>query len=419
MRNVITSCIILCAAFSQAQQTEKCAAQHLYAKQYASDPERYNRLEDKVAHFIEANKTSATKSGAKILTIPVVFHVVYNPTQSGANISEDVLRSQIDVLNEDFRRLNADANNTREPFKALAADIQVEFQLATVGPDGLPTTGINRRASLQNFNVFTFENYVKFDSLGGINAWPADSYLNIWTCDMSLIATQFVIGYAQFPGGDPATDGIVLEWEFVGRKPGNTTSSGRTATHEVGHWLGLRHIWGDGDCTASDFVDDTPKAAGSNSVCSNVNSCDMEDAFWNGQNPPDMVENYMDYTSDFCLNAFTMGQKMRMFGFLNSDSTRAKLFESEGLGPKSSTSIASATKNSIQIYPNPVVNELTIEIDTKAVITISHITGSSVSKTTTTAGKSTLNVSQLNAGIYLISVEGEDGEMVRKRFVKE
>lgn len=416
MRYFLLTGLLFAALFSFGQHTDKCASNLIFQKLYNADPARYDAIEARAQEFIKHQNTGKTKAEGKILTIPVVFHVVYNPLQEGANLSEEVLQSQIDVLNEDYRRLNADAGNTRDIFKSSASDIQVEFQLAKFDPQGNPTNGITRKASVQNFNVFTFEDFVKYDSLGGTNAWPADSYLNIWTCDMSLVATQYVIGYATFPGGDPKVDGVVLEWEFVGRNTGATGNMGRTATHEVGHWLGLRHIWGDGDCTASDFVDDTPKAAGSNTVCADVNSCDNEDPYWQGMNPPDMVENYMDYTEDACLNAFTFGQKQRMHGFLYTDTLRMALFNSKALGDASGISKLDRS-SSFSISPNPGSSEITISAEENSSITLSHIGGAIIREIKLTNNKR-IDISDLSSGTYIITITGKEGNIAHQRFIK-
>ena len=184
-----------------------------------------------------------------IITIPVVFHVVY--ASSAENISDAQIQSQLDVLNDDFRRLNADADNTWPQ----AADTEIEFCLASFDPQGNPSNGILRVPT--TVSGFGTNDAVKSSSSGGSDAWPAGDYLNFWVCNIG----GGILGYAQFPGGSDATDGVVCGYQYTGTI-GTATSPfdlGRTATHEVGHWLNLRHIWGDGACGASDFVDDTPR----------------------------------------------------------------------------------------------------------------------------------------------------------------
>ena len=153
---------------------------------------------------------------------------------------------RVDVLNADFRRLNADANNTWPQ----AQDSEIEFCLATVDPNGNATTGITRTST--NTTAFGTNDQVKSNSSGGKDAWDASKYMNMWVCDIS----GGILGYAQFPGGNPATDGVVIDYQYFGTI-GTASASfdlGRTATHEVGHYLNLRHIWGDGGCSVDDFV---------------------------------------------------------------------------------------------------------------------------------------------------------------------
>ena len=249
-----------------------------------------------------------------IITIPVVFHVVY--ASSAENISDAQIQSQLDVLNDDFRRLNADADNTWPQ----AADTEIEFCLASFDPQGNPSNGILRVPT--TVSGFGTNDAVKSSSSGGSDAWPAGDYLNFWVCNIG----GGILGYAQFPGGSDATDGVVCGYQYTGTI-GTATSPfdlGRTATHEVGHWLNLRHIWGDGACGASDFVDDTPDSDGPNYGCATGNvACSTVD----------MVENYMDYSDDACMNLFTQGQTDRMLALFQPGGSRESLLSSNGCAP--------------------------------------------------------------------------------------
>ena len=249
-----------------------------------------------------------------VVTIPVVFHVVYRTETE--NISDAQIQSQLDVLNADFRRLNSDADDTWPQ----AADSQIEFCLASFDPQGNPSTGILRVPT--TVNGFGTGDAVKFSSQGGSDAWPYTDYLNFWVCNIG----GGILGYAQFPGGNAATDGVVNGYQYTGTI-GTATSPfdlGRTATHEVGHWLNLRHIWGDGGCTASDFVDDTPNSDGPNYGCALGNvACSTVD----------MVQNYMDYSDDGCMNLFTQGQTDRMLALFQPGGFRESLLSSNGCAP--------------------------------------------------------------------------------------
>ncbi|MCB9276985.1 MAG: T9SS type A sorting domain-containing protein [Lewinellaceae bacterium] len=289
------------------------------------DPQRLQRLEaieKQTREFI--NNPNRLVTG--VVTIPVVVHVVWNTASE--NISDAQVISQIDVLNEDFRRLNSDASDTPAMFQSVAADSEIEFCLATVDPNGNPTSGITRTQT--SSTSFSTNNNVKFTSSGGHNAWPAGQYLNIWVCDLS----GGLLGYAQFPGGSASTDGVVCDYLYFGTI-GTATPPfhlGRTATHEVGHWLNLRHIWGDGGCSVDDFVSDTPLAGSANFTgepCTfpGPNTCST-----GAGDQPDMFQNYMDYSDDGCMNIFTLGQKARMRALFDTGGARQSILSSQACG---------------------------------------------------------------------------------------
>jgi len=216
---------------------------------------------------------------------------------------------------KDFRRMNADANDQW----AQAADTNIEFCLATVDPNGNPTNGINRVSTTKK--SFRTNDDVKKSNKGGVDPWDTGSYLNMWVCNLS----NNILGYAQFPGGNPSTDGVVMLYNAFGRVGtlNATYNLGRTATHEVGHWLNLRHIWGDGACSVDDYVSDTPVSDGANYGCATGHvSCGTVD----------MVQNYMDYSDDACMNLFTAGQSTRMNAVFSADPLRASLLNSTACG---------------------------------------------------------------------------------------
>ena len=246
-----------------------------------------------------------------VITIPVVVHVLYRTSQE--NISDAQILSQIQVLNDDFRRMNSDANNTW----SQAADTQIQFCMATVDPNGNPTNGITRKSTTKT--SWGTNDAMKKSSQGGVDPWDTSQYLNMWVCNIG----GGILGYAQFPGGSASTDGVVIGPNYFGSKNGGSgfyLSSpfdlGRTTTHEVGHFLNLRHIWGDGGCTVDDFVSDTPTSDAANYGCATGHvSCGTVD----------MVQNYMDYSDDSCMNLYTQGQKDRMRAVLLPGGVRASL----------------------------------------------------------------------------------------------
>ncbi len=225
------------------------------------------------------------------IRIPVVFNVLYKT--SAQNISLAQLQSQIDVLNRDFAATNSDYNNTPSYFQGVrAGDTRIRFVLDAV---------YRKSTNKQSWRT---DDSMKKTSKGGLNPTSPTTKLNIWVCNLS----GGILGYAQFPGGSSSTDGVVLDDNATG----NTGTAaapyglGRTATHEVGHWLNLRHIWGDATC-GNDFVSDTPLHYTSNGGCPafpKYGSC--------SSTVPMMTMNYMDYTYDACMYMFTAGQNSRM-----------------------------------------------------------------------------------------------------------
>jgi len=242
-----------------------------------------------------------------ITTIPVVVHVVYNAATE--NISASQIKSQITALNLDYRAKNKDRSKVPSIWANLVSDTRIQFVLATKDPKGQPTTGITRTKTSKL--SFSTNDKMKFAATGGSNAWPTKKYLNIWVCTLG----EGLLGYAQFPGGPTKTDGVVILNTAFGTT-GTASApfkSGRTTTHEVGHWLNLRHIWGDTeDCSGSDFVADTPNAAGPNYGEPKFPTITCG----NGPNG-DMFMNYMDYVDDAAMFMFTTGQVKRMYTTLD------------------------------------------------------------------------------------------------------
>ena len=311
--------VSLMAAFplnSYAQPRRSCGTMDHLQEQMKADPgirSRMRRIEDNT----QMNAKSSFHRVTGKVTIPVVVHVVYRVP--GENISDAQIASQLKVLNDDFQRRNADKIHTPQAFLGVASNTGISFQLATTDPEGNPTTGITRTPTSQ-FAFYSHNNGVKYSAMGGVDPWPTTEYLNIWVCNLGM----GVLGYAQFPGGPSVTDGVVIGYKYFGTI-GNLTApfnKGRTTTHEVGHWLNLRHIWGDGPCGVDDFVTDTPPADKPNHGCaSGHSSCGSVN----------MVQNFMDYTDDECMNLFTQGQADRMRALFAAGGFRRSLMFSKGL----------------------------------------------------------------------------------------
>ena len=296
------------------------------------------QFENWIAPKIEQikNERSSTPTERAVITIPVVVHVIHNGDDYGVdeNITDSQVQSQLTVMTEDFRRMAGTPGFNDNP---AGADLEIEFVLAQQTPDGCPTNGINRvDMGQESWSTADIDDIVKPTTI-----WDPTQYMNMWS--ITFTRTD-LLGYAQFPSesglegldgftDDSDTDGVVCRYNSFGSEDYNDGSfnlsapynKGRTMTHEVGHFLGLRHIWGDGDCTVDDYVDDTPLAASSNSGCPVIDTCPGE---VDSEVVYDMVENYMDYTNDECMNVFTEGQKDRVLAVLENSPRRKGLVTS-------------------------------------------------------------------------------------------
>ncbi|MAZ55811.1 MAG: hypothetical protein CMP54_02280 [Flavobacteriales bacterium] len=350
MKKKILSILIVNQLIAMSQI---CGYDHLIQKKISNN----NLIDDyETVYDIALNRLS---NNDLTYYIPVVFHIVYNTDDQ--NLPDSVIHSQIDVLNEDFRRLNENASNTRDEFLEFAGDPNIEFFLANLDPEGNPTNGIIHQYT-DKVEFLMFEDFlsneitldeVKFSSSGGSDAWDTNKYLNIWVCNigsLDILGLELgqVFGYAYPPTdidqalielsenqnvpdwptdmltNEESVQGVVLHYTAVGRN--NPTANddgmlenneGRAAVHEIGHYLGLRHIWGDAlalfgedGCIVDDGISDTPNANDqAGYVCDFTKNTCSNDVFGSsGEDLPDMVENYMDYSPDNCLNMFTNGQ---------------------------------------------------------------------------------------------------------------
>ncbi len=303
-------------AASDIPMQRTCAAheKHIEMMGFQKYANAHEQIEAHTAQWAPIVAQQRDAGQSNVVTIPVVFHVIY--ANSTENIPDSKILEQMQTLNDDFRRLNSDQDN----IWSQAADTEIEFCLASFDPNGAPTNGILRVPT--TVSSFGSNDNMKFSSSGGSDAWPADQYMNFWVCNLG----GGLLGYAQFPGGPASTDGIVCGYPFVGNNgPGaGNYNLGRTATHEIGHWLNLRHIWGDGGCSEDDFVTDTPESDGANYGCALGHvSCNTED----------MVQNYMDYSDDACMNLFTAGQAVRMQALFQPGGARVGLLTSNGCAP--------------------------------------------------------------------------------------
>ncbi|MBS1554200.1 MAG: choice-of-anchor J domain-containing protein [Bacteroidetes bacterium] len=344
MKHLFLLALLICNLQTLWAQ-ERCGTVAYETQLAKGNPKRETKqqFEDWIqrVHMAPASKlkTQAKNQTQSTFIIPVVVHVVHNgePVGTGVNISDAQILSQINVLNNDFNRLNADRTNTPTAFQSVAGSFDVQFVLAKQDPTGIATNGIRRVQGTKTTWSLSDNFQLKSQSY-----WPAEDYLNVWVCNL----TGF-LGYTQFPvstlpglegsSNERLTDGIVINYREFGTiddGPFDLDSrynKGRTLTHEMGHFFGLRHIWGDGsDCTSTDFVSDTPAQSASTSGCPSHPRLDC-----GSPQQPRMFQNYLDYTNDACMNLFTQGQVSRMSIVLQNSPRRVSLLLSAGSLPPS------------------------------------------------------------------------------------
>lgn len=369
----------LFALSAEAQESVKCySTEHeLELQQKYSDRANLEQFEQWISKELRSDEM---KSERGVVVLPIVFHVLHSGTAvgSGLNVSTDLINAQLQQLNDDFRRTPGTAGFNTNP---VGADLEIEFCMAVVDPDGniLAEPGIDRvnapAIGLQSpgYSIGYMDNTVK-----PATSWDPERYVNVWVTPINAFFFS-VLGYAQFPSasgllglnfdeGLALTDGVVVSTETVGsitfpNPSGGAIGGGRTLTHELGHFFGLRHIWGDGGCSADDFCLDTPESNGSNSGCQiGSSSCGSVD----------MVENYMDYSNDACMNIFTQDQKARVDAVLLNSPRRVELLTSnvcsadvaDCQAPYPAVSdLASATvANGVQLSWTPIEGSLGCQI---------------------------------------------------------
>lgn len=413
-----------------------------YLQEQDSKRATTQQFEEWIAPKVEAIKSKlvasrGTQGTATVVTIPVVVHVIHNGDALGANenISDARVISQITVLNQDFRKILGTRGYNTNP---IGADVEIEFCLAKVDPNGNATNGIHR----VNLGTASWSTQSSVQTtLKPQTQWDPTRYFNIWVCQFNSTNVNAelygVLGYAQFPstsglpglnnnGGSANTDGVVIDWRAFGSSDyvtGNyfeDIDKGRTTTHEVGHFFGLRHIWGDAgnqdegiNCDGTDYCADTPNAGWENYDCNDVyDSCPEEGN--------DMTENYMDYTNDTCMNIFTIDQKARMMAVLQNSPRRNTLTTSTACQPPLSNPSFELLQG-IKLYPNPANEILNIAVSgnmTPDSYTIYNSLGQTVSHVATVSESNLkVNTSNYTSGIYMIRFT-KDNQSKTLQFVK-
>lgn len=388
---------------------------------------QYPGYQRAIVQTFETAKRQGANRSTEVYTIPVVFHVVWNEAEE--NIPDAKIYEQLDELNRCYRRLNPDTVYLRDEFLPVAGDPHIEFELAEIRR--VQTT------SLFEPTIFSLPDNVKQSANGGSDAADPEHFLNIWICRIQplniIIAESPVLGYAyppdslaNWPAGSaapsPELQGVVLDFRTIGtgeyeiQGVGTLPMQGRTAVHEIGHYLGLRHISGDGsafigiDCNASDGVDDTPNQGKQ----SEFNCDETQNTCFAGTagDLPDMIENYMDYSTETCQNTFTQGQIAIMRAVLE--------------GPRSGLLSGAAAAHDhhlqadLQVFPNPSNGRYQLQQVGKIAVqqfTVLNAFGQIV------VGQQALNsneidLSPLPAGIYWANFQLADGTAVSRMLVK-
>jgi hypothetical protein len=407
-------------------QIEKCATMHVLEKRMQQDPStqlRMQQSEIQAQKWISENKTLLKKKqdvkSQALVSIPVVVHVVYN--NQTENVSDAQVQSQIVALNEDFRLLNGDSLDDTHPFWYYTADTQIEFCLASIDPNGNATSGITR--TFTNTTAFGVDGSEKFTSLGGKDNWDPTRYLNIWVCDLSGDAPT--VGYATFPSdltSYPDEDGVVIHYQafgYIGTAGTGaypTANLGRTGTHEVGHWLNLRHIWGDDFC-GDDFVPDTQIAYEENYGCPSFPHNTFSSCGSDGDG--EMYMNYMDYVDDYCMVMFTYDQGTRMLSTLFGD--RDGLLTSSGCGTISVNELFS--ENSFTLYPNPSDGNVVINSQMNGIhnviISLFDLQGKEIQTFENSSFPFEMNLNELPNGSYLIKLQTGNQSVTKKLFLSK
>lgn len=398
----------------QLSAQQKCATANYQEEQLKNNPSQMDRINE-IELFSKQLLSAGTynRIDGSVIKIPVVVHNLYH--SASEKISDEQVYSQIAALNKYFRRTNSDTTNTPAYFRQFAADCEIEFQLAISDPGKKSTSGIIRKYT--PITKWKADDVMKFSVNMGDDAWDSKSYLNIWVCNLDKFA-----GYATLPGGDDNKDGVVISYAAFGTTSGASGYElGKTAVHEVGHWLNLKHLWGDEYC-GDDGVSDTPKQA------SYTVGCPSTIRITCGNSPyGDMYMNYMDFTNDACTNMFTQGQKARMRALFANGGARKSILVSKGLNTPFifSAPLPDQDPNWLhpQLYPNPAANQLNLDLNYDSrwigkIIFVTNLQGQTVMNVMITSKNMQIDISRLQNGVYFIAAKKDDGESMKMKFIK-
>ncbi len=407
----------------------KCISQDLYKQHLLQNPalaQYAQNAEVQTQHYVSKNIFDKHRKTRAIRYIPTVVHIIHRGEAigTGSNISDAQVISQITALNKDFRLLNTDSLLPSHPFWNYTADCEIQFCLALRKVDGSPTNGINRvnmNGPVNGWDENGVDNTIK-----PTITWDDTKYLNIWV--VKFDPSLGLLGYATFPG--MSGQGLVINYTNFGTVGAVIApyNKGRTATHEIGHYLNLYHIWGDDDnddgvcqaneCSGDDYVSDTPLQCEANYGCPNFPSVTCN----NGVNG-DMYMNYMDYSDDNCMNMFTFGQKARMLATLtNSRSTLLDATNKSCNWPTSTKDIFN-TENNILISPNIVQQSFYINNNTASKINsieIINTFGQSIKtiRNVYLQNNYSFDISEIACGTYFVKINLDNHVVCTKKITK-
>jgi hypothetical protein len=416
MKKILLSVLLISGLSAVAQRT--CLTNEKTAEKMAADPS-FAAHHQEIMEFIHnpANQQQRFNDAgqpAVVVTIPVVFHVLWkNATQ---NISDAQIDSQLAILNADYRKLNTDFSQVPAAFSGLGGDMEIVFCKASQTPSGAATTGVTRK---QVPLGFIFEN--SYYTASGEPAWNPTKYLNIW---VGRFSDSSLLGFAYLPDNAGAPDdGLCIGDQYMGNT-GTATypyNKGRTATHEIGHYFGLDHPWGDGSCSADpntgiidDGVSDTPGTSDPYFSCpsfpTNTYACSSTA---NGS----MFMNYMDYVDDACMVMFTTGQKAVMQATLAGP--RASLLTSSGCNSLGLDEVHAI--NAIAVYPNPVSQYFMITSPQTNVdlVEIYNTNGQLVKSQKLTDINNKIYIEEFQSGVYFLRIYNEGKFLKSDKIIKK